>query len=328
MLNYTLRRVLGMVPLLFGISLITFVVVQMAPGKPTDIFQQAMHSRVDPHVYEKLREIYGLDRPLWVQFKDWVLRVVRLDFGLSMSTDRRPVLTKILEALPYTVLLNVLSLLLTLLIAFPLAIYCALYPGSLLDRFATFFTFLGFATPTFWFALLLMLFLGITFPLFPISFVTLPSPKDVGFFVYLKEFLYHLALPVFTLTFGEIAVFTRYLKGSLLEILKEEYFLTARAKGIPLTKAVLTHALPNALLPFVTLMGLMVPHLIGGSVLLETIFAIPGMGRLFVQGVYIRDYTLIMGILTLGAVLTLIGNLLADLGYAFLDPRIRKEFSR
>jgi peptide/nickel transport system permease protein len=318
-----LRRMLEMIPLLLGISMITFFVIQLSPGKPTDVFQGAMQAKVDPRVYERLREIYGLNDPLPVQFFNWLKRIVRLDFGLSMSTDRRPVIEKIANALPVTLFLNLLSLLLTLSLALPLAIYRALNPRSSWTASSSVVLLLGFSTPSFWLALLLMILFGIHLRWLPLSWAGMPRLGEVPLFDYFIELFRHSLLPVFCMSFGSLALFTRYLEGSLKDVLGEEYILTARAKGGGTLYVLLRHALPNALLPLVTLLGLSLPNLVSGSVIIETIFGIPGMGLLFIQGVYIRDYTLIMGILTLGAILTLVGNLLADIGYALLDPRVR-----
>lgn len=323
MLAYTLKRLLEMIPMLLGISLLTFLVIQLSPGKPTDIFETAMRARVDPHVYERLREIYGLNDPLPQQFYNWLKRVARFDFGLSMSTDRRPVWEKIREALPVTLILNALSLFLTLLFALPLGMARALYPGTPFAHLSSLILFLGYSTPSFWLALLLMILFGIHLGWLPLTWTGMPRFGEVGILPYLSEFLRHSLLPIFCMSFGSLAVFSRYLEGALAEVLREEFILSARARGGGTLYVLLRHALPNALLPLITLLGLMLPGLMSGSVILESVFGIPGMGRLFIEGVYIRDYTLIMGILTLGALLTLLGNLLADLGYALLDPRVR-----
>jgi peptide/nickel transport system permease protein len=233
------------------------------------------------------------------------------------------VIEKIADALPVTLILNLLSLLFTLCLALPLAIYRALNPRSLWTSSSSVLLLLGFSTPSFWLALLLMILFGIHLHWLPLSWAGIPRFGEVPFLDYLGDFFRHSILPVFCMSFGSLALFTRYLEGSLRDVLREEYILTARAKGGGTVYVLVRHALPNALLPLVTLLGLSLPNLVSGSVIIETIFGIPGMGLLFIQGVYIRDYTLIMGILTLGAVLTLLGNLLADIGYALLDPRVR-----
>jgi len=324
MLSYLGRRMLLMFPLLLGITLISFVVIHLAPGEPTDL-QTQLNPKASADLQERLREQYGLDQPLYQQYFTWLGRLVQLDFGTSFATDQRPVLEKILEHLPITILLNVLSIALILLLAVPIGIYSATHQGSIFDHGTTLFVFIGFAMPSFWLALLLMDWFGVRLGIFPISGIKslgweyLSTPRQI------LDVIHHLVLPVFISAFGGLAGFSRYMRSNMLEVVRQDYILTARAKGLPERLVIYKHALRNALLPVITILGLSVPGLIGGSVIFETIFAIPGMGKLFYDGVMMRDYPLIMGILVLGAVLTLMGNLLADVGYALADPRIRRE---
>lgn len=324
MLTYIGRRLLMMIPLLLGITLISFVVIHLAPGEPTDL-QTQLNPKASADLQERLRVQYGLDQPLYKQYLTWLGRLATLDFGTSFATDQRPVLDKILEHLPVTILVNVLSIALILAVAVPIGVYSATHQGSPFDHAATLFVFIGFATPSFWLALLMMDFFGVRLGLFPISGLKslgwdyLSAPRQVW------DILHHLMLPVFISAFGGLAGFSRYMRSNMLEVVRQDYILTARAKGLPERLVIYKHALRNALLPVITILGLSVPGLIGGSVIFETIFAIPGMGKLFYDGVMMRDYPLIMGILVIGAVLTLAGNLLADLSYAMADPRIRHE---
>jgi len=324
MFFYLLRRVAMMIPLLLGITLITFTVIHLAPGEPTDL-QTQLNPEASSELQERLRAYYDLDKPLYVQYGKWLGRLARLDFGESFSQDHRPVLDKIAERLPVTVFINVLSILVILGVAIPIGILSAVHQDSPFDRTTTVFVFLGFATPSFWLALLLMDLFGVRLGLLPIA-----GLKSFGY-EYLSaggkilDLLRHLVLPVFISAFGGLAGFSRYMRSNMLEVVRQDYILTARAKGLAERTVFLKHALRNALLPIITILGLSVPGLIGGSVIFETIFAIPGMGKLFYDGVMMRDYPLIMGILVIGAVLTLIGNLLADIGYALADPRIRKS---
>ena len=324
MLHYLARRFLLMIPLLIGITLISFVVIHLAPGEPTDM-QTQLNPEVSTELRNRLRDQYGLDKPLVIQYGEWLGRFVRLDFGNSFSQDRRPVFDKIVERLPITISINLLSIVAILATAIPIGIYSATHRGSLFDRITTILVFIGFAAPSFWLALLLMDFFGVRFGLLPIaglksldydSFNVLGKVLDLG---------RHLLLPVFISTFGGLAGFSRYMRSNMLEVIRQDYILTARAKGLSEQSVIYRHALRNALLPVITILGLSVPGLIGGSVIFETIFAIPGMGKLFYDGVMMRDYPLIMGILVMGAILTLVGNLLADLCYAFADPRIRNR---
>jgi peptide/nickel transport system permease protein len=322
MLLYLFKRLLLMVPLLLGITLISFVVIHLAPGEPTDM-QTQLNPEVSVELQQRLRAQYDLDQPLMVQYGKWLGRLVRFDFGDSFSQDRRPVTEKIAERLPVTILINVLSIGLILVVAVPIGILSAVRRNSHFDRLTTVFVFIGFATPSFWLALLLMDVLGVRYGLFPIVGLKSLGYDYLSWPGQILDILHHLVLPVFVSAFGGLAGFSRYMRANMLEVIRQDYILTARAKGLTEKAVIWKHALRNALLPVITLLGLSVPGLIGGSVIFETIFAIPGMGKLFYDGVMMRDYPLIMGILVIGAVLTLVGNLLADLGYALADPRIR-----
>ncbi len=322
MLRYIFKRLLILVPLLFGITLISFVVIHLAPGEPTDM-QTQMHPQAGTELQERLRVQYGLDQPLYVQYGKWLSRLVQLDFGESFATDRRPVFDKVVERLPVTMLLNVLSILLILAVSIPLGIASAVRRNSGFDRVTTMLVFAGFAMPSFWLALLLMDWFGVRLGLLPISGLKSLGYEYLSWSGQLLDRLAHLVLPVFVSALGGVAGFSRYMRSNMLEVVRQDYILTARAKGLSEKTVIYKHALRNALLPVITILGLSVPGLIGGSVIFETIFAIPGMGKLFYDGVMMRDYPLIMGILVMGAVLTLLGNLLADISYAVADPRIR-----
>lgn len=322
MYRYLLRRLLMMVPLLVGITLISFTVIHLAPGEPTDM-QTQMNPQASSDLQAKLHRQYGLDKPLHEQYLLWLGRLVRLDFGESFAQDNRPVLGKIAERLPVTILLNLLSLVVILAVALPLGVISAVRRNSFFDRATTVVVFVGFAMPSFWLALLLMDWLGVRLGVLPVS-----GLKSLGYeYMSLSEQLFdriaHLILPVFIAAIGGLAGFSRYMRSNMLDVIRQDYIMTARAKGLSERVVIYKHALRNALLPVITILGLSVPGLIGGSVIFETIFAIPGMGKLFYDGVMMRDYPLIMGVLVIGAVLTLVGNLLADISYALADPRIR-----
>jgi peptide/nickel transport system permease protein len=234
------------------------------------------------------------------------------------------VLDKIAEALPITLLLNALSLVLILLMSVPIGVFSATHRHSLIDRFATVFVFLGFAMPTFWLALLCMMFFGVELGWLPISGLQSLEYEDLSTWGRLVDRVRHLILPVTIASVTSLAGLSRYMRSSMLEVVRQDYITTARAKGLSERAVIYRHALRNALLPVVTILGLSVPGLIGGAVIFETIFAIPGMGRLFYDSVMMRDYMVVMGVLVMGAVLTLLGNLLADVMYAIVDPRLRR----
>ena len=267
--------------------------------------------------------MYDLDKPLPVQYYLWLKRFVKLDFGRSFSSDRRLVIDKITERLPITISLNLLALMFELAFGIPIGVYCARYKGSALDKGLTAFVFAGFAIPTFWLALLCMLLFGVYLDLLPITGLKSFNFSELTFFGKIADIARHLVLPVFISSIGGLAGMSRYMKSSLLEVLRQDYITTAYAKGLPEGMILRKHAVRNALLSVITLLGMSVPGLIGGGVIFETIFGIPGMGQLFYMSVMSRDFPVIMGILVIGAFLTLVGNLLADIALAVADPRIR-----
>jgi peptide/nickel transport system permease protein len=313
-----------MVPLLIGITIICFAVIHLAPGSPTDL-QTQMNPRASAEVKERLRALYELDKPLHEQYLSWLKKIVVLDLGNSFSPDGRPVADKILERIPITIIINALSLGLIIAVALPVGVASAVRRNSLFDKVTTVLVFVGFAMPTFWLALLLMILFGIHLGWLPISGIRSLNYEYLPPFSAFADMVKHLILPVFLSAFGGIAGFSRYIRSNMLEVIRQDYITTARAKGLSERTVIYKHALRNALLPVITILGLSVPGLIGGSVIFETIFAIPGMGQLFYMSVMSRDYPVIMGILVIGAVLTLVANLLADVCYALADPRIRVQ---
>jgi peptide/nickel transport system permease protein len=322
MASYLLKRILMLFPLFLGITLITFTVIHLAPGEPVEM-QTSMSPKVSAASKARLREFYGLDKPLYVQYGLWLSHLARFDFGHSFAPDNRPVSDKIVERIPITLSLNIIALILEFGLAIPIGILAAVHRDTLLDRGISVFVFVGFAVPTFWLALLCMYFFGVKLSWLPISGIHSLGSDRLPALARFWDMAKHLILPISIATFGSLAGLSRYMRSSMLEVLSQDYITTARAKGVREQTVIYKHALKNALLPVITLLGFSLPGLIGGSVIFETIFAIPGMGQLFYQGVMGRDYPLVMGILVIGACLTLVGNLLADLCYAFADPRIR-----
>jgi peptide/nickel transport system permease protein len=311
-----------MVPMLLWITLISFMVIHLAPGTPTDM-QTTLNPKASLEAQKRLRELYGLDKPLMVQYGDWLQRLVHLDFGRSFSPDRRPVWDKIKERIAITLSLNLMSLIIILAVSIPIGVIAAYRAHSWFDKATTLFVFFGFAMPTFWLALLLIMFFGVHLDWLPISGLTSLNFAQFTFWQKVQDLGAHVTLPVLVAAFGGLAGMSRYMRGNMLEVIRQDYITTARAKGLPERVVIFKHALRNALLPVITILGLSVPGLIGGSVIFESIFAIPGMGQLFYGAVMARDYPLVMGELVIGAVLTLMGNMLADVGYALVDPRIR-----
>jgi len=310
-----------MVPLILGITLITFTVIHLAPGGPVEV-QTEMSLKTSAQARENLKKLYGLDKPLHVQYGEWLARFAKLDFGKSF-VDGRDVIGKIAERIPITLVINVLSLIVIFLIAVPLGVLSATKQYSLFDKVTTVFVFVGFSTPTFWLALLLMIFFGVYLGILPISGFESIETSGMSAPERLFDWARHLVLPVFVAAFGGIAGFSRYSRSSMLDVIRQDYIRTARAKGLPEKDVIRRHAFRNALLPIVTILGLAVPGLISGGVIFETIFAIPGMGQLYYQSVMSRDYPTIMGLMVIYSFLILLGNLLADIMYGVVDPRIR-----
>ena len=321
MVTYIIRRLAGIIPLLLGITIISFALIHLAPGKPTTQ-QELMNPRVSYEARLRLEKLYDLDKPLHIQYIKWLGRVVRLDLGTSL-VDGRPVVEKILERIPVTLTINLLALGLILFLSIPLGIKAASKPGSLFDKTTTIGVFIGFALPSFWVALLLMQLFSIKLGWLPISGI---KSLDFEYFSWptkLLDLARHLILPVCVSSIGGLAGFSRYIRQNMLQALSQPYIITARAKGLSPRQVLYRHAFPNAILPLVTILGLSVPGLLGGSVIFESIFALPGIGELFYKAVMMRDYNLIMASVVLGAVLTMLGNLAADIAYAYVDPRIR-----
>jgi len=317
MTAYILRRLAAMVPLLLGITVVLFGVIQAAPGGPEGALLSSGRL-VDPAVLEAYRERLGVDRPVPVQYARWLAGAVQGDLGVSFSTAR-PVSEMIVERLPATLVLMGSSFLLAAVLALAVGVLSALRQYSAWDHLATGLSFLGIAMPVFWLALILQIVFGVWLGWLPVA-----GTQTVGASS-LADRLAHLVLPAVVLSFRYVAGWSRYLRSSLLEALRADYVRTARAKGLPERTVVATHALRNALVPVVSVMALDLAGLFSGAVITETVFAWPGIGRMFVQAMFSRDYPLLMGILLLGSVMVVLFNLVADVVYGLLDPRVRYE---
>jgi peptide/nickel transport system permease protein len=310
-----------MLPVLFGITVITFAIIHLTPGGFTKANMQ-MDTRVSPDSLNRLKSLYGLDKPLHVQYADWLSRLARLDFGESFI-DNRKVMDKVKERLPATLLLNVSSLAIIFFISVFLGVTTALKRNTVYDGAITFLTFAGYSMPSYWLALLLMLLFGVTLEWLPVSGMTSVGFGGMSFPEKIADVVSHMILPVFVSAFGGLAYLTRYVKSSMVETLSQQYIKAAYAKGLPEGRIIFRNALANSMLPVITLLGLSLPGLIGGSFIFETIFSWPGMGRLAYEAAISFDYPVIMGVAVIAAVLTLLGNLIADVTYALVDPRIR-----
>jgi peptide/nickel transport system permease protein len=315
--RYILRRVLQMIPLFIGISVVIFLVIQAAPGGPETALL-ATGRFVNPEMIEAYRARLGLDQPMVVQYFRWLVAALQGDLGYSFKSAQ-PVLQVILERLPATVTLMGAAYLLAAVVALPLGVYSAIHKYSFIDFFGTGLSFMGIAMPVFWFGLMLQL-------VFSVQLGWLPSSGrvtvgDTGFVDQLK----HIVMPALVLSLLYIAGWSRYMRTSFLGVLNADYVRTARAKGLQQRSVMLVHALKNAAIPVVTIMALDIAGLFSGAVITETIFAWPGIGRLFIQSMYDRDYPMLMGIIMMGSVMVVVFNLVADIATALLDPRVSYE---
>ncbi|MBI5399407.1 ABC transporter permease [Candidatus Saganbacteria bacterium] len=319
MKTFLWRRIIQFIPLIFGVSLLSFFVMHLAPGDPTSLFT---NPNIDPRELARIRANWGLDQPIYLQYFYWLGNLLRGNLGTSYTTGQ-PVLQEILARLPATLMLMIPAYILTLLITIPLGVICAVKKDSWFDNLITIFSFAGMATPSFWLGLVLMLIFAVQLHWLPAVGISEISATNQSMLARGIDFLRHLILPLSTMVLLSLAGITRYQRAAMLEVLNQDYIRTARAKGLPERMVIYKHALKNALIPIVTIIGLSLPDLFGGAFIIETIFAWPGMGRLGVMAIFQRNYPLIMGIVVFSALLIMLGNLLADLAYAWVDPRIR-----
>ena len=306
--------------MLFIISLISFIAINVAPN--SFFASGELNPNITPESIAQLKAIYGLDKPLYVQFFSWLFSIVQLDFGISFSSGEM-VKNEILTRIPITLIINILSMVLIFIISLYFGIKAALNKNSFFDRFTGQLSLLSFSMPSFYLALLLVLVFAINFEILPIA--GLHSVADDGSFAYYLDYAWHLVLPIFIIVFGGIGSLILYIRSLTIEILKSDYIFFARARGLSQKQILRYYILPNLYPPVITLLGLSLPGIIGGSVILETIFSIDGMGLLFYQSALAHDYPVIMGILIIGAFLTLIGNMIADLVLLKLNPNYEEK---
>lgn len=331
---YLIRRLLLVIPTFLGISLVTFLIVQLAPGNPvleklrstSDGGGGVSASTIPPEYIEEMKKLYGLDKPIHIRYIIWLKRFAFFDFGDSYK-DQRPVLDKIAETLPVTLQLSVMSIFLVYLLSIPIGVFSATHQHSRTDTGITFVLFVLYSLPNFWVAMLLMYFFGGGQHLdwFPVYGLNSQYASEWPWYRWLGDRAWHLALPLFCLTYGGMAGLSRYARAGILEEIRQDYVRTARAYGFSEKTVVFKYTMRNSLIPIITLLGTLLPSLIGGSVIIESIFSIPGMGRLAFEAILSRDYPLIMGILSISAMLTLVGLIISDILYAVVDPRIRFE---
>lgn len=314
MYAYLFKRILQSIPLLLGITAISFFIMYLSPGGPTDLM---MDPKVKPEDRERMREALGLNQPPWVLYGEWLIHVLQGDFGISFAR-KLPVTDLLLDRLPQTLLLMGCAFLFTALLSIPLGILAAKKKNTWVDYTSAFFAFLGLATPNFWLGILLILCFSVVWNVLPAGGIHGFLDVGGGFQAYGK----HLILPGITLGMADMAAFLRYTRASMIEVFDQQYMMTARSKGLPERIVIYKHGLRNGMIPVITLFGLSLPSFFGGAVIVEKIFSYPGIGLLFLDAVFQRDYPVIMAITTISAVLVVFGNLLADILYVAVDPRI------
>jgi peptide/nickel transport system permease protein len=323
LIRFLVRRIALAIPTLFGIVVVVFLLMHLAPGSPASAIGGAESGRrVSAAARAEMRRLYGLDRPLPERFVQWLGRVARFDLGESF-VDRRPVSERIREALPATLALNGLALLLTLALAIPIGVAAGGRPEGPFDRTSAVMLFALYSTPVFWAALLLQTLLSVKLGWLPLYGVSSDAaPEGLAG---LTDRLAHLALPVTCLTYGSLAFVARLVRSGVAEARSQDFVTAALARGLSRRQALWRHAFRNALLPVVTLLGLLLPGLLSGSVIVERIFAWPGLGRLYFDSILSRDYPVVLGLSLIGGVVTLAATLVADIAAAFVDPRLRES---
>lgn len=321
--RYLLRRLLAIPPLLLGVTVITFGLVHLTPGSPVDDLRLNTPG-LRPEDAAIIERTLGLDRPLYKQYLGWMGQLAQGDLGISMI-NYRPVRTLILERLPNTLLLTGSAMLLSLVLAVPIGILAATRRNSLFDHLTTLGTGLGYSLPTFWVGLLLILLFSVQASSWDVPSLPTGGTRSFPGGGDLIDRTRHLVLPVVTLSVVQLAGWARYVRAQMLEALGQDFIRTARSKGLRERVVILSHALRTSLLPLITLLGLSLPELVGGAAIVEAIFSWPGIGNLSVEAAARHDYTLMMGLVVVIALLTLISTLLTDLLYALADPRIRYD---
>jgi peptide/nickel transport system permease protein len=324
MRGYFLKRTLELIPIFFIISFIVFALLNAMPGDP--LLQMRMENprafAQDPERLIELREYYHLDDPIVVKYFDWLKNILIGDLGFS-SQYKVPVSELLFSRIPNTLLLTVTAWIIGLILALPIGIYSAVKKYSVFDYSTTIFAFVGISLPSFWFALMAIILFGVVLQWLPISGIETYGLQ--GFWTVFLDKFRHLILPALVLGIVQVAFWVRYIRASLLEVLDQDYIRTAYAKGARESRVIMKHALRNAMIPIITIIALDIPYFFGGALIIETVFAWPGMGRLMYQAVLASDYNLAINCLMFLAIITLISNLIADVLYVLVDPRIKLD---
>lgn len=326
MANFFLKKILTLFMTFILITFVVFLVVKLAPGTPFSVFQASQEraiSKMAPSDYQFLLKKYELDKPPLIQYKNWLFSLLSGSLGESFS-ERRPVYKVISERIPATLFLNCFSLFLILIISFPAGCWSALKKDTLFDKASGGFFYALYALPSYWVAVIFILFFGVKLKIFPFFGMHSDNAQEFGFLKYYIDMIYHAFLPAMCMALSGFAFLSRFTRSILLEVIRQDYIRTAKAKGSTSNRIFFKHILRSSLIPFVTFFGLILPEMVAGSVIIESIFSWPGAGQLYLKAVYTRDYPVIMALSVLGALLVLMGSTLTDLGYFLLDPRTRR----
>jgi len=321
MFSYILKRLFQMIPLLIGITFLSFLIIQIAPGDYLDKLR--MNPQISSQTLEKLKQAYGLDQPLIVQYFKWLINAIKFDLGYSFSYHV-PVLEIIKERIGNTLFLSITSAILAWGLAIPLGIIAAIKPNTIIDKFIQLFSFTFMSIPNFFLAFL-MLFIAVKTGILPTGGATSPDYDQMSLLEKMYDKIWHVSLPAFVLAIGSLAGLVRLVRSTMLESLQSEYVLFARSKGLTEKSIILRHALRNSLNPFITLLGFEIASLLSGAALVEIIVNWPGMGMLMLDAVLSQDLYLVMGGLYIGAIMLIIGNLIADILLAQIDPRVKQR---
>jgi peptide/nickel transport system permease protein len=317
MTAYGLRRLVQAIPTLLGATILGFALIHLAPGDPIQ-FYAAQSGGMTNEDIERLRHLYGLDQPLVLQYVNWLAQIVRLDFGVSFSSHQ-PVMEVIVSRLPATLTLTVTALVISLSLGVSIGVMAGLQRGGVFDSVTRLVAVIGHAIPTFWFGLVFILVFAVNWRIFPSGNIASLGAAEFD----PMDRLWHLLPPALVLALSQIATLSRFARTETLEVVNQDYVRTARAKGLAERRVTLRHVLRNALIPVVTIVGGSLPGLFGGSVVVETVFSWPGIGRMAVDAAFARDYPILMGLLLMLATLVILGNLMTDLAYGVVDPRIK-----
>jgi len=322
MLAYIVRRLaIGCLTLLL-ITFLVYGIVRLMPGTPLTLDEMDPSLQMTPERRARMERYYGLDKPWYQQYFVWLGNIARLDLGTSISQNNQPVLKLIMDRVPATLMLSVTSLVLAYVLAIPIGLWSTMHAGTLRERTVSALLYMLYSLPAFVAALFLQLLLAVKLEWLPLFGMTSDNFESLSLWGKTWDLFTHAFMPIVCFTYGSLAYDSRFIRANMQEVVRQDYIRTARAKGVPPWRIIWHHAFRNTLIPFVTLIGLTLPHLLSGAVILEQIFTWPGMGRLFFESIGRRDYELIMGLVLIFSVLTLLGQLLADVLYAVVDPRV------